>query len=840
MATAFTENTVIISADSLSIWSNVGQDKRQPVTSVDSIFTFGDFRISRNQDLDILDNNAFSGGFSSYSTLNNLSGSNFDAIQVLNTKSNELNPDPRNPNAYSYFSSYYSQVAQAINNIILNFPYAILVNNPSANTVFNYSENAFTEVSTFSIPISALTNQGGVIYASGNSSGNSYSLYDNYDEFAIEIVSGASNSGITYLINNFSYTPGSSGYLTFEINGHLIGTGTTATTTVPLWIRPSPARYGTFKRGLSNLEYQLFFDGNFLVPDEETDTFENENIDWPRSIDGFNPDIYGSNYTAYTTTILRHCSKIDEIKTNWMIRTMIPENYLELDSSSETYRNLVAVYAEEFDAIKQYIDGLAYAHTTTYNNLENIPNKFLGRLSKLLGWKHVNLFSDADIFEYLATEDDSGKTLEDYNFQLWKNILININWLYKKKGTRNALQFIFKLIGAPDSLVNINEFVYKINQALPPNSGQTQSLKINSNGFINYNSSNYAFQEGGEGRGNGDAYIQQWRPEFDPIKEVDNLKIYTGDTILGTEHLVNSKEFIIELSPASAIENDSLEWYQLSYLSAGTSNSSLPPYYQLLTASTVMPNNITGMTIAEWLDYVYVKNISITRRKIIGIENDKHNYHYPNLKNVYLTYYYWNSGEQSNRLNFRKLEKFLDLIEYDLSAFVEQLLPATTILEGVGKIYRNTLFNRQKFVYQPGINDGSEFQKRLPPDLNPVISATTVSMILSNLETLPIYASSVEGVVPSQNTSTVYASNVDSEVSSGYDLDINQFAISATFSSTQNRRINFANTFNGLVIHYPTNGILQLDSSSFVTGLTNSTTQITNINSIETSTPAQS
>jgi hypothetical protein len=41
--------------------------------------------------------------------------------------------------------------------------------------------------------------------------------------------------------------------------------------------------------------------------------------------------------------------------------------------------------------------------------------------------------------------------------EIWRRILININWLYKKKGTRDAIQFIFKLLGAPECLLRFDE-----------------------------------------------------------------------------------------------------------------------------------------------------------------------------------------------------------------------------------------------------------------------------------------------------------------------------------------------------------------------------------------------
>jgi hypothetical protein len=56
---------------------------------------------------------------------------------------------------------------------------------------------------------------------------------------------------------------------------------------------------------------------------------------------------------------------------------------------------------------------------------------------------------------------------------------------------------------------------------------------------------------------------------------------------------------------------------------------------------------------------------------------------------------------------------------------MNQLIPATTILNGAGTIYKNTVFNRQKFVYKRGLNDGSEFRNEVitPPEmsLTPVV-----------------------------------------------------------------------------------------------------------------------
>jgi hypothetical protein len=78
-------------------------------------------------------------------------------------------------------------------------------------------------------------------------------------------------------------------------------------------------------------------------------------------------------------------------------------------------------------------------------------------------------------------------------------------------------------------------------------------------------------------------------------------------------------------------------------------------------------------------------------------------------------------------LTVKKLEAFLGLMEVNFQNYLLQLIPATTILECQGTVYRNTIFQRQRFVYKEGINDGSEFQNALPPDLRPPINSIKIT-----------------------------------------------------------------------------------------------------------------
>lgn len=764
---------IINTANTLSLFSNTGQDKRFPTTNSQSVFSFGDFRIERGNIFDNLELSSGAISFSNFSTLENFSSSTINQVSFT-TKENELNPDVANPQSYAYFGSFYTKVSRAINSLIESFPYAILASantNDSGYTVFGYTSDTFTNISTFNVPLSALTNQGNIIYASGVTDTNTITLFKNFDVFSIQF-SGTANTQ-NYDILNYTYTTGTAGYMQFTINGAFTGITSANTSNEPLYIRPTPYNYSQYQRTISNLEYQLAFDGTFKVPDNDDDSlFTYQTFEWPRVIDGFNIDTYGDDFDSYKESILKSATRTDETKTSWMLRTMIPEQYIELDTDTQIYQKLISVYGEEFDSIKAYIDNLAFMHTVNYDRMESVPDKFMHKLSRLLAFDFKDSFSNTDIFEYLLAEDEDGKTLQDYNSELWRKMLVNIVWLYKKKGTRDALMFIFKLMGAPESLISLDEFTYKINKInyfgkttdqIAEESSTFEKNKMDTDGYINYNASTFIFQEGGLGRGNGQNYINQWRPEIDLERYVDNIKIFTGDTEIGTRNIVNSKELKTALDPACAIENDVFEWYKLGFSmwNWGTTGMTINPFSSLPFSGMsvpfewtpepssfldIVPTNITAMTISQWLDYIYASNINPINRKTTNAYSYNSS-EYISLKKIYMTYMLWTNNQESNRLTFKKLERLLELLERNFFGYLTDFIPTTSIIETTGTVYRNTVFERQKFVYPVGINLGSEFQKKLPDELKEITYGYSVTASPNNNLQPQLEAYSIESEV---------------------------------------------------------------------------------------------
>ena len=755
-------------ANTLSVAFSPGQDIRFPTTASDSIFTFGDYRIERSNEPDFLTGTPQNLSFTPFSTLENMGVDNFNMPFNTSVSNNELKLKSSNPNSYTYFGSFYTEVARSINNIIDNFPYAALAyDNMVGVTIYDYSESfnntTGEKTSTFKIPAKNIINQGFISFNSGGTTFSS-SLVTNTSDFEIQLSGNSTASTTSHAIKEYLYSGGVSPYLMFTINGHLSSeaiipiTGTTSY--LPVYIRPSVKKMAEYKMSLSRLEGQLLGDAKFDITDAYTDkNILTYVVPWPKTIDGFNPDISGSGFEQYKEDILSLAENADMSKTNIMIKTIIPENMLDFDTQTQIYRKLISSYAKKFDEIKQFIDNMAYAHSIQYNGEESVPDKFMVKLSNLLGWKLSSSFSDINLFEYLAGDEELNDTnsFAYYNVEIWKRILVNINWLYKKKGTRDALQFIFKLIGAPESLVVFDEFIYEIEQTTSEVTTNNLNIqKTNTRGFINYDASSYVFQEGGPGRGDGQRYINQWTPEFAPLKKVNNIKVQVGDeNYNGSENIINTKELCATLSPAAAIEGNVFEWYKLSgtcwvwgsYFPPFSSNT-VPYEYTIPDCDFVAPENITGMTFNEYLEFIYMSNIEPRNRKT---NNQVHTtWGYPELKRIYMNYYLM-SDPMSNRLTIKKLEAFLELMEVNFQDYLLQLIPATTILECQGSTYRNTIFHRQRFVYKEGINDGSEFQVPLPPNPRPQIIPVHVStkvndIIDCNINTITINTGVSQGI----------------------------------------------------------------------------------------------
>ena len=62
--------------------------------------------------------------------------------------------------------------------------------------------------------------------------------------------------------------------------------------------------------------------------------------------------------------------------------------------------------------------------------------------------------------------DQIGKNLIESEHEFYRRLLVNLSHIYKSKGTRNSIEFFLRFLGAPEPMIKINEYVYKVKSKL--------------------------------------------------------------------------------------------------------------------------------------------------------------------------------------------------------------------------------------------------------------------------------------------------------------------------------------------------------------------------------------
>ena len=205
-------------------------------------------------------------------------------------------------------------------------------------------------------------------------------------------------------------------------------------------------------------------------------------------------------------------------KTNLISRFLTTGSYKDFDTIGHKMEKVLQVYGRSFDEVNKFINALAFMNSVNYNVGDDIPSQLLKNLAQTLGWKiNISPISNEDFLSSVFGQKNSNessfsgegieKTPDELNYQYYRNLILNSAYLFKSKGTRKSIEILMRLIGAPDALVEFNEFVYLVDQ------------KINMSQFDTY----YAQISGG-------TYVTQ-APQLDPSNVFSIFGVlYTGFT----------------------------------------------------------------------------------------------------------------------------------------------------------------------------------------------------------------------------------------------------------------------------------------------------------------------
>jgi hypothetical protein len=427
---------------------------------------------------------------------------NYDVSQVLN---------------FSMYGALSKRFSVSVLKIINYFPASIdvLFNNSSfvtGTTAYDIDYSSVEDETYFKVDVDRFNNPFDIDYSLSASTNLSVrelevspyrNLYNTYLDYCIAFTN---DQGENNLFKVVGFTPSdslTSGYLEFYIQGAPFGTGNTETY-LNYVIRPNDFIVDkVFLEAFDEVEKFLV---NRLIVPEYTATFQvpqqneagqfytnNQQVTWPK--DGlWNLDIRSFSFDDYLTQLQDIAVNLDSFKTNLISRFLVSDSLKEFDTLGRKVEKVFQIYGRSFDEVKQFIDALAYMNSVNYNPENDIPSQLLVNLAQTLGWtSNFSPITEENFLESIFGNTNTptypgyarALTPTEINYSFYRNLILNAAYLFKSKGTRRSVEFIMRLIGAPDSLIEYNEHIYLADQRINLEQFETQFAQISGGTYVN-------------------------------------------------------------------------------------------------------------------------------------------------------------------------------------------------------------------------------------------------------------------------------------------------------------------------------------------------------------------
>jgi hypothetical protein len=403
---------------------------------------------------------------------------NYDVSQVLN---------------FSMYGSLSKRFQVSITEIIHRFPASldIVFNNENfvtGATATNISYDSTLNETTFRIDVSRINNPFDIDYSLSAATNLSVreitvspyrNLYNTYLDYCVAI-----NDNIYNLV---AFTPSqtlSSGFIELIVSGSPFGT-TATTSNEEFQVRPNDfvvdrifaEDFDEVQKFLLNRLIRPEYTAVFQVPQQnESGQFftDYQQVTWPKE-GPWNLDIKSFLFENYLSQLEAIAINLDSFKTNLISRFLVTDSLKEFDTLGQKVEKIFQIYGRSFDQIKQFIDALAYMNSVSYNPSNDIPSQLLVNLAQTLGWSsNFSPITNEDflssVFGNTSTPTYPGYaralTPTELNYAFYRNLILNASYLFKSKGTRRSVEFMLRLIGAPDSLIEFNEHIYLADQKI--------------------------------------------------------------------------------------------------------------------------------------------------------------------------------------------------------------------------------------------------------------------------------------------------------------------------------------------------------------------------------------
>ena len=477
-----------------------------------TLFTNGNFSISVN--LDPKPNVLFTQGTKSkFFTLDDIVSENSPQLEIQKNLKTKLNLDLTNPISYVWYGSSKELIRASLIEIQNNYPAAIYVDNKvgsvSGNNITDYVYDLSADESTFKVNSNFFVNPYNIKYTvdaqftpteqTENPLRNftlkhtSYVIEHNGILKNIKSITPATqktNSEIELVVDGNPFPE-----LTGLILPQISFLSAPIDAPIPYFIKPNESEIEKFFSGLNDLQLNLL-DRN-IYPKYTSQFYSTQPTDngvlltskklfnFPISEDGYNLNFFDSYYIAFLDKMNQLGDDLDNSKTDIIVRKYTTEAVNSFDTvpmadgndyilNGEKATKLLRIYGVEFDYIKKYINGIKLAHVVTYDKKNNVPDVLVKDLAYMLGLDPVTFITDNSFSKMFLPSNGAGEfsgtstnmTQSEIDIELYRRLILNIAWIWKSKGTRKAVEFLFRFIGAPESLVNFNEYIVMVDKPL--------------------------------------------------------------------------------------------------------------------------------------------------------------------------------------------------------------------------------------------------------------------------------------------------------------------------------------------------------------------------------------
>ena len=463
--------------------------------------TQGNF-IFTNSITEKVDRFFITGAFSNPISLDDL---DIDSVQTAENISNMNfkvypNFDSSVVTNYVAYGPLTKRFSAAVLNIINHFPAALEVNEIRPNfsagyTAENIIYDVYEDITYFSIDVEAIKNPFSIDFTTQSTINISslefeVSKYRDFTKFfsnyIIIVQRSSKNTIIGSILDVTATTSSSSGTLYISAKGDIFNSPPTTYVTHNLIIRPNDFTVNeVFNLELDEIEESLLnrysfpkYTSQYKVlteSDDGNEFYRNVVLTWP--MDGqWNIDIRTNTFTKYIESLDNIGQSFDENTTNLISRFYTTDSFKEFDTYDQKVDKTLKIYGRSFDETKKYADSLSHMISVNYTVKNDIPSKLLTNLAETLGWNtkispiQTNGFLST-LYESYGSQFSGMSTspsLDELQYQYFRNLILNSGYLFRSKGTRRAIEFLLNNIGAPEALIEFNENVYLVDDKINP------------------------------------------------------------------------------------------------------------------------------------------------------------------------------------------------------------------------------------------------------------------------------------------------------------------------------------------------------------------------------------